>query len=788
MVKLSMLDVVAMPGNLSPDQRAGGRRTGRVMRTFARSAALVVLAYALELPAQVNDPAQVSLERLFASRDFSGEALGRTEWLPDGSGYSAIERSTSGRAGAVDIVQYDAASGRRTILVASERLIPRGDTVPLAVESYSWSPNNTKLLIFTNSERVWRDNTRGDYWVLDLRTQRLQRLGTRLPRSSLMFAKFSPQSDRVAYVSANNIYVERLTTGGTVQLTRDGSRTTINGTTDWVYEEELGLRDAFQWSPDGSRIAYWQLDATGVRDFLMINNTDSLYSFTIPVQYPKVGETNSAARIGVVSAAGGATRWMRIPGDPREHYLARMSWVPDGKAVVIQQLNRKQNTLTLFRALTSTGVSRPLLIDRDSAWVNVVDDFLWFDNGARFTWVSERDGWRHVYVHAQDGTLERVVTPGDYDVDNVVQIDDKGGWVYFTASPESGIRRALYRAPLRGDGAAERLTPMNDGGVHRYDLAPGARYAIRTVSSFGVPPTTDLVAIPGHTRVRALVNNDQLKGTVSTLRRGKQEFIRVPIERGVELDGYLMYPPDFDPARRYPVLFHVYGEPAAQTVMDQWGGRNYLWHVMLTQAGYVVASVDNRGTPSLRGRDWRKSIYGKIGILNSSDQAAAARVMLEKYSFLDPERVGVWGWSGGGSMTLNLLFRSPELYQVGMSVAPVGDQRNYDSIYQERYMGLLTENESAFIEGSPVTYADRLRGKLLLVHGTGDDNVHYQNAEQVVNKLVEANRPFTMMSYPNRSHGISERPNTSRHVFELLTRYLRENLPPGAREATRPIP
>jgi dipeptidyl-peptidase-4 len=288
-----------------------------------------------------------------------------------------------------------------------------------------------------------------------------------------------------------------------------------------------------------------------------------------------------------------------------------------------------------------------------------------------------------------------------------------------------------------------------------------------------------VISLPDHQVRRPLVENAGLHRAVGRLQRGKQEFVRVPIGDGVELDGHLMYPPDFDPSRKYPVLFHVYGEPAGQTVTDSWGGRNYLWHLMLTQQGYIVASVDNRGTPSLRGRAWRKSIYSKIGILNSADQAAAVKELLRTRPYLDASRVGVWGWSGGGSMTLNLLFRSPELYSVGMSVAPVSDQRNYDTIYQERYMGLPDENAEAFREGSPITYADRLRGKLLLVHGTGDDNVHYQNAEQLVNRLVAANKPFTMMSYPNRSHGIYEGQNTSRHLYSLLTRYLNENLRPG---------
>ncbi len=739
---------------------------------------LLTLVAVTPVCAQQGDPGALSVDRIFATRDFVSQSFGPSAWLADGSGYTTLERSTDTPNG-TDIVRYDAASGARSVLVPAARLIPSGATSPIDVEAYDWSNDQRRLLIFTNSARVWRDNTRGDYWVLDVSTWTLSQVGKGAKPSTLMFAKFSPNGDRVAYVRENDLYVETLD-GKVTRLTSDGSRTIINGTTDWVYEEELGLRDAFRWSPDGTRIAYWQLDASGVRDFLMINNTDSLYSYTIPVQYPKVGQTNSAARVGVVSAVGGTTTWFRTPGDPRNTYLARMEWSPDSREVVIQHLNRKQNTLTLLSGDPSTGATRDILVERDSAWVDVMDDFQWLDGGKSFTWLTERDGWRHLYVLSRDGKTSRLVTTGDYDVARIERIDPASGAVYFIASPATGLQRFLYRANLDGKSSAQRLTPASEKGTHSYNVAPNGKFAIHVASSVGVAPAIDLVSLPSHQSVRLLAANEALRRTVGSLTKGPMEFIRVPIGDGVELDGYLMKPPGFDPARRYPVLFHVYGEPAGQTVTDSWGGRNYLWHLMLTQQGYIVASVDNRGTPSLRGRAWRKSIYGKIGILNSSDQAAAVRQMLRTYAYLDSSRVGVWGWSGGGSMTLNLMFRSPELYKVGMSVAPVGDQHNYDSIYQERYMGLPSENEDAFRQGSPITFASQLKGKLLLVHGTGDDNVHYQNSEQIVNALIRANKQFTMMSYPNRSHGIYEGAGTTRHLYTLLTRYLNENLAPGA--------
>jgi dipeptidyl-peptidase 4 len=744
-------------------------------------------------PVDSSPRAQITLDRIFASRDFAAQHLGPTAWLPDGSGYTALEPTPDG--GAQDLVRHDAATGRRTVIVPAARLVPQGDSTPIEVEDYQWSPDQRRLLLFTNSERVWRQNTRGDYWVLDLTSNSLRKLGGKdAPPSTLMFAKFSPDGRRVAYVRQRNLYVEDLASGTITPLTKDGSETVINGTFDWVYEEELNLRDGFRWSPDGRRIAYWQLDAGGVRDFLLYDDTDSLYSFAVPVQYPKAGTVNSAGRVGVVDAAGGETRWLSVPGDPRNQYIARMEWAASSDEVVLQRLNRRQNAIDVMLGDVRTGQVRTVLTERDSAWVDVVNDLRWIDGGRSFTWVSERDGWRHLYVVSRDGKKTRLVTRGAFDVHNpdaafgapvVIGVDSAGGWLYFTASPSNPTQLYLFRTRLDGRGAPERVTPQDEPGTHAYDVAPGARYALHSYSRFGQPPVTDLVALPSHKVLRTLVDNAPLRAAVAALRTRPPEFFRVDAGGGVTMDGWMLAPPDFDPSKRYPVLFNVYGEPAAQTVLDAWSGGEYLWHQMLAQQGYVVMSVDNRGTPAPRGRAWRKAIYGKVGVLNSADQAAAVRALLRARPYLDPARVAVWGWSGGGSMTLNLMFRYPEVYKVGMSVAPVSDERYYDTIYQERYMGLPQENAEGYRQGSPITFAANLRGDLLVVHGTGDDNVHFQNTEALVNALVAANKPFTMMAYPNRTHCICEGANTTRHVYELLTRYLHEHLAPGESGAGR---
>jgi dipeptidyl-peptidase-4 len=609
----------------------------------------------------------------------------------------------------------------------------------------------------------------------------MKKLGGEGPESLLMFAKFSPQGDRVGYVKENNLYIEDLASGAIVQLTHDGSKTTINGTFDWVYEEEWADQDGFRWSPDGTLIAYWQLDATEVRDFFLINNTDSLYPYITPVQYPKVGTTLSMCRVGVVSAKGGETRWFQVPGDPRNNYIPRMEWAANSKEVALQQFNRLQNVDRLMLGDVQTGTLRTIVTETDSTWVEVVDDLEWLDGGRNFTWVSERDGWRHVYMISRDGKTVRLLTPGDYDVVSIQQIDEKNGWMYFIASPSNAAQRYLYRTSLMKPGKPALLTPAGFAGTHSYQMSPNSAYAIHTFSSFASPSTIDIVQLPGHTSVRVLQDNKQLRDKVNALKRGEMSFFKVKTAEKVELDGWRMLPPNFDPMKRYPVLIHVYGEPAGQTVIDRWGGTGYLWHLMLTQQGYIVMSLDNRGTPAPRGRAWRKSIYRQIGILASRDQAGALQQLERQWSFIDTTRIGVWGWSGGGSMTLNLLFRYPNLYQTGMSVAPVPDQQLYDATYQERYMGLPDDNAAGFRDGSPVTYADKLKGNLLLVHGSGDDNVHFQGSERLINALVKANKIFSFMEYPNRSHGIREGENTTRHVYTLLTWYLTRNLPPGAK-------
>jgi dipeptidyl-peptidase 4 len=743
---------------------------------------LVILSLIAAVPglAQQSDRAQAlrdQIDRIFKAREFDAPRFGPARWLPDGRAYVIVERS-SDPAGGSEIARYDAVSGSRSVLVPASRLVPSGRRSALTIDDYTWSPDASRLLIFTNTRRVWRQNTRGDYWVLEVATGILRQLGAGAPESSLMFAKFAPDSSRVAYVRANNVYVEQLANGRAVQLTRDGSETTINGTSDWVYEEELDVRDGFRWSPDGRRIAYWQFDTTGVGSFSLIDDTSALYPTITKIPYPKVGTTNSAVRVGVVSADGGRTQWVDAPGDPREHYLARMEWV-DATTLGIQQLNRLQNRNDFLLADASSGDVRRVFRDESRSWIDVVDEVQWIDKGRAFLWLSERDGWRHVYRIPREGGDPQLITRFDADVTAPAGLDAANGWFYFLASPSNATQRYLYRSRLDGSGTPERITPSHQSGTHTYNLAPGSGMAFHTWSRIDTPPTTDVIDLPAHRSLRALTDPTALKTKLMDVLRRPAEFLSVDIGDGVILDGWMLRPSNFDAAQRYPVIAHVYGEPASQTVLDRWGGSAMLFHRALADAGYIVVSFDNRGTPAPKGAAWRKVIYGSVGDLSARDQATALRALAARHTFIDTGRVGIWGWSGGGSSTLHAMFRFGDLYKVGVAVAPVPDQQLYDTIYQERYMGLPKDNAEGYRLGSAINFADGLKGKLLLVHGTGDDNVHFQGTERLINKLVELGKPFDLMVYPNRTHAIAEGRGTTPHIYQLIARYFVENLPPA---------
>ena len=695
-------------------------------------------------------------------------------WTSDGTGFYTFKDGS--------IFKNDPKSDGQSVVVAREQLTPLGTTAPLKVQSFDYSTDRSKILLFSNTAKVWRYNTRGDYWVLTTTGNQLKQLGKGLPAQSLMFAKFSPDSRSVAYVSEHNLFVEDLSSGLIRKLTADGTRKLINGTFDWVYEEEFGCRDGFRWSPDGRQIAFWQVDATKIRDYYMLNTTDSIYSKVIPVEYPKVGEAPSPVRIGVLTINGGGIRWMAIPGDPRQHYIPRMEWSGSNE-LIIQQLDRKQQESKLMYCKASDGNTVTFWAENDEAWVDLNTDnpagWNWVNKGLEFLWVSEKDGWRHIYKISRDGKQVTLLTKGNYDIGKIISIDEASNNIYFTASPSNATQLYLYKVRINnGKEEPELVSPAELKGTHAYEISPNGKLARHRFSNYQTAPLVEWVTLPDHKPISA---SRSIASNLKTDLNLNVQYVKITTEDNVVLDAWINKPANFDANKKYPVVFYVYGEPAATTIDDSYGTHsNFLYAGNMAVDGYVQVGIDNRGTPSLKGAAWRKSIYRKIGDVNIRDMALGAKKILE-LPYMDKTRVAVWGWSGGGSSTLNLLFRYPNLFQTGIAIAAVANQLNYDNIYQERYMGLPQENRQDFVTGSPISHVQGLKGNLLYIHGTGDDNVHYSNAEQLINELVKYNKPFQMMAYPNRTHNISEGEGTSQHLSSLYTQFLRQYCPPGGR-------
>ena len=730
----------------------------------------------------------LTLEQIYKDKYFKGERSTYFKWLEDGTGYTVLERRNNStqadddKAGVTgnDIVFYHADGTNRSVLVEFEKLIPEGSDKPLRIESYSWSDDGKWLMVFTNGQKVWRSRSRGDFWVLNLETNELSQLGgENVEPKKLMFAKFSPDSKQVAYVKDNNIYRQDLGANKVEALTFDGGKNTVNGNFDWVYEEEFSIRDGFRWAPDSKSIAYWQLDTSGVKYFTMIDNTSNLYPTLQQFPYPKAGETNSAVRVGVVSLADKKTRWAELKGDNRDRYIPRISWSGNGKELLIQDLDRPQQHNKLWLFDWSNNELTKILEDKDDAFIEWFYDAKWSKDGEFFIWHSERDGWRHLYRVSRDGKQVVDLTPGDYDIVDLLALNEKNNEMYFIASPTDPAQRYLYKTSLDGSTKPVRVTPTEFSGNNRYYMSQDTSWAMHRHSDFDSPSQSQIIKVADHSTVKSLVKNEELKEKLAQQALPDHEFFQVKARDGVELDGYIMFPKNMDKSKKYPIIFYVYGEPWGSTVQDSFGGSSYLFKSLLTQQGYIVASVDNRGTRAPKGRDWRKSIYKKIGQVTVRDQADALDAMAKRWSVIDTDRVGVFGHSGGGSSTLNLLFRHGDKYHVGIASAPVPDIRLYDTIYQERYSGNPNTDPASYDNTSPITFAKNLEGKLLLIHGTGDDNVHYQGSERLIDELVKHNKQFEFFSYPNRSHSLREGEGTTLHLQTMMLNFFNKHLTPS---------
>jgi dipeptidyl-peptidase-4 len=709
---------------------------------------------------------RLTVESTFGSSDFATSAY-TARWRADGSSWTIVRPDDEERD---ELWEVDAESGADRLLVSADMLRPAVGSESISLDDYAFTADGLRVLILTDSEMIWRRSRRGRYWVLDLDTHALRAVSD--DPGPQMLGKFSPDGRFVSFVREHDLFLADLSTGEERALTTDGDDEIINATTDWVYEEELSFYDAYRWSPDGRRIAYWRFDQSPIKPFYMIDDLE-LYPEPIPVRYPKTGTANSRVRVGSLELETGATTWFDIGADP-EAYVARMDWAESSDEVAIQVLNRHQNRLELLIGQASSGATEAVLSETDEAWVDVQDYMTWLDSGRRFIWASERDGFNHLYLYERDGTLVRQLTMGRWDVTSVDAVDEADGIVFFTAAAPSARMRSVFAVSLAG---GEAQTVVGGAGTHSVDFSPDARWFINRHSRLSVPTVTDLRASDG-SLVRVLEDNAALAARLDSAGIREPEFFEVEAADGTPLHAYMIKPPDFDPSRTYPLLLYVYGGPGSQTVVDGWGGTRFVWHQLLAQRGFIVASVDNRGTGG-RGRDFKKQVYLQLGKLEAEDQLAAAR-QLGALPFVDASRIGIWGWSYGGYMTLLASFLSQGELSLGMSIAPVTSWDLYDTIYTERFMRTPAENPSGYSAGSPITHAAKLEIPLLLVHGTGDDNVHFQNSVQLVKALEDANRQFSFRIYPNKAHALAG-PEARVNLFSMLTEYIQQHLGAAAR-------
>jgi dipeptidyl-peptidase-4 len=580
----------------------------------------------------------------------------------------------------------------------------------------------------------------------------------------------SPDGRRELVVERGNLYVRDLNSGLKIPLTKSGPDGPVSN-------------HGAVWSPDGKWIAFVQSDESEVKLRSELVPGDPSYPEVRQVRFARVGGTIPALRVGVVDDQGKETRWLPIPIPAGGFYLGEIGWAGNSHELLIEKLSRFRNEREFLLADTRTGALRRIFHETDPAWVDgsyaLNAGWTWIRDGQAFIVLSEKDGWRHAYVYSREVKQLALLTPGPFDIIERAVVDESGGWFYFYASPDNATQKYLYRVGLDGAGTPERITPKNQPGTHDYDFSPNAKWAFHTYLTFDDPPTTELVQLSDHRVERVLEANEALRKKMNPLISQPTEFFQLAIGGGVVVDAWMIKPPGFDPSKKYPVLVYVYGEPHAQTVLDAWGKAQADYHRVIADLGFLVVSIDNRGTPAPKGAAWRRAIFGSLGPLSTEEQATALKELARIRPYVDASRVAIWGWSGGGSNTLNAMFRKPDAYQVGIAVVPKPQPHLYNAWFQEIYMQTPETNPDGYRRAAPIHYAEGLQGKLLIIHGTGENNTHLQIVEGLVDRLIELGKRFDYMAYPNRDHGLREGPGTVVHVRMLMARYLIEHLPPG---------
>lgn len=704
--------------------------------------------------------AEERLKAIYERREFTPAAF-PGKWLADSSGFLMLESATPGAE--PEVVKYDAETGKRTVYVGADKLVEPGKKARLFVQRVTQTPVGHKLCL----------ETRTGQWLYDSKSSELQKLPNEAPQPASADS-FSPQADHIVFRRGRNLSAVEVGTGRVTPLTNEDDRS------------ELDNYDA-SWSPDGRRIAFVQSDSSKVRRRAVIQPTDPSYPDVRYDRFARVGTPIPTLRVGVVARDGGTTKWVKLPADPGTFYIQDVSWAGNSTELLIEMQSRSRDLRKFLLADVDTGEVATAYEETDPAWVDASyaanAGLEWVRGGKEFVLLSEREGWRQAYLITRDGKRRTLLTKDKSDVIARGPVDEAGGWFYYMASPANATQRYLYRIKMDGKSEPERVTPEDQPGTHTYEFSPDRKWAFHTYSTLDKPPVVDLVRLSDHRSMRVLEANEEVRKRTAPLIPKPTEFLQIDIGGGVVMDAWMIKPKDFDEKKKYPLFVFVYGEPHGQTVLDDWaGGQNHtLFHRMIADLGYLVVSMDNRGTPAPKGAAWRRAVYGSLGPLSTDEQAAGVKELGRKRSYVDTTRVGIWGWSGGGSNTLNALFRKPDVYHVGIAVAPKPRPELYNAWFQEIFMRTPEVNPEGYRKAAAINFAEGLKGDLLIVHGTGETNTHLQITESLVDRLIELGKRFDYMAYPNRDHGLREGKGTPVHLRMLITRYLLEHLPPGPR-------